>query len=302
MNVKARPWALLALVLLVVASLGTLAAAKDGKGRSLPGELRDKIQLHLLHFVALHDGGPDDSPVHVQVPDIQTDAHGKVTPTTRKTGLGPCGTYPASLLDALLFATFESAGVKPVFAAGMNPEDLAQMTPYGRFEVTVNREAGIEKLLGAKLVARVEKTAGPGRRPWRHYDPAILEAAWATLYVKPEGRIAGYAAKLVYDTVYKESLAKLAARLAAMAQVKGFIEDNAKAYEKAAKTDPAFDVHGFLAKLSERFGEGSDVESFFIGTVLRRQIDGTLPVLRGALKATLKDYDPDAFKKYGGVL
>jgi hypothetical protein len=133
------------------------------------------------------------------------------------------------------------------------------------------------------------------------YDPAALDAAFKAMYVKPTVTLGGVPASVVYQTLFKDNVAQKAEVIAAALSKKGFLPAKAKDYLKHVR-DPKFDATTWQYDAVKDAGDPIASEARLVGTLVRRQADGTLPAMVKMLRAVLRDYDPETLKKLDAQL
>ena len=150
-------------------------------------------------------------------------------------------------------------------------------------------EQAFRELFGHALI---KKHVGP----FVAYDPAALDAAFTAMYVKPTVTLGGVPASVVYQTLFKDNVAQKAEVIAAALTKKGFLASKAKDY-LAHVRDPKFDASAWQYDAVKDAGAPLASEARLVGTLVRRQADGTLPAVIKMLRTVLGDYDPDTLKK-----
>src|SRR5262249_41156795 len=130
-------------------------------------------------------------------------------------------------------------------------------------------EKAFHSLFGQALA---KKTTGALTR----YDGKAVEAAFAALYLPPSTMAGGMRASAIYDTLFKSFVAQKAEVIATVLDRKGFLVRKAKELETAAR-DPKLDGLGWQYKMVEELAGPLQNESRLIGTLVRRQADGSLP-------------------------
>jgi hypothetical protein len=157
------------------------------------------------------------------------------------------------------------------------------------------------------------KTFVPGQLI--RYDAKALDSLFKRLYVRPDATVAGLSARRIYDGVFAAWIRSVVKDLVAVLETLAAdqLDALARRYERAAGEE-GFHGPAWLADQAERVGlappqAAPEDEAFstdpatrrttVMGVVLRRRIDGTLPVLLEGLKTVLRDYDPDTFASSG---
>jgi hypothetical protein len=141
-----------------------------------------------------------------------------------------------------------------------------------------------------------------------------IQKAFDKLYVKPTADFEGYSMKKLYDLAAKDyvrDFSKLLVYL--MVTKKAAFEQAGKTYLLKATTDKNFYHRDVCVAASKKLFPTEDSKKQFkafqdeiyegtIGSLLRRQCDGTLPTLVNCIKTVLKDYDPEGLKIFSGKL
>jgi hypothetical protein len=118
------------------------------------------------------------------------------------------------------------------------------------------------------------------------YDADGLRAAFRAIYVKPDEPVGGVPARALYDPL-RGFVAGAAEATAQLLDHPARLARAAREYDARGSFDYPF--------IERRFPELDVFDVITAGVVLRRQLDGTLPVLVEALRTVLADYDPQAF-------
>jgi hypothetical protein len=139
---------------------------------------------------------------------------------------------------------------------------------------------------------------------WRHYKAEGLKAAFDKLYQKPTDKFHGYPLQKVYNLTCKEYVRGIANLVVKVFSKRPEFDKYAKQYMQDALTKPDFEGQEFGNEVSLKLlgsSEGDCIDDYYksriVGIMLRRQCDGSLPVLLSSLKIMLKDYDPEYFAK-----
>lgn len=134
---------------------------------------------------------------------------------------------------------------------------------------------------------------------WNHFSGVGVQAAFTKLYQKPTATFKGLTTKKIYDISFKDYVRDITNIIIKVTANKPVFEAQAKLYFTKATTDPEFEGIGFTSTATEAILGTYMTECLsdyyrerIVGTMLRRQIDGSLPVLLTSLKTLLKDYDP----------
>jgi hypothetical protein len=216
------------------------------------------------------------------------------------TRLGNCYTEIGYAIDLVKTGALFAAG-----AFNFATDKTGNFSVWELLEQPESNET-IRKFLGADLVAKRVKEANGGE--FVHYNPKAFEAAFNSFYFKPTETRLGISGQQLYDSVFKKDVADVASEMARILSKKADFEKEAKTFNERLSKDPEFWGSDFAYAAANRLfpvPEGSEaegVDSRIFGVMLRRHTDGTLPVILKSLKAVLKDYDPETFKKVSSKL
>ncbi len=168
--------------------------------------------------------------------------------------------------------------------------------------------ARFKSLFGQDLIKARIKTAAMDEEgnqvEWNHFSGAALQAAFNKLYQQPTGLFQEIGLQKIYDATLKNYVRETTNVIVKVMSNKPAFEAMAKKYMIKATTDPQFDGIDFsnqatqklVAKLSQEcLNDYHDYR--IVGAMLRRQCDGSLPMLLSCLKTLLKDYDPGFYKQ-----
>jgi hypothetical protein len=168
------------------------------------------------------------------------------------------------------------------------------------------REA-FQSVIGVPLIKETRRASG---RKWLMFSPAAAEAAFKKLYIKPSHPSLGAPMQQIYTVVFRSSVREVADVIARLYSRRGQFDVECATYVELARRDADFDGGSAAYRAAVRLGGGTCIageacrgepiaDSGLVGTLMRRQIDGTLPVMARALKTVLADYDPEALAQYG---
>lgn len=141
------------------------------------------------------------------------------------------------------------------------------------------------------------------------YNPLAIKAVFTKLYAKPDGKFQKISYKTFYNLVgknYLRDFTKLLINLRVTQKAKwnAITAD----YLKQAKTNPNFKVHDLTYKAFDQLFPkpedaikyskfSSPLYSATIGSLIRRECDGSLSAMIDCIKIILKDYDPEMYKQ-----
>lgn len=147
-----------------------------------------------------------------------------------------------------------------------------------------------------------------------YYHKTGVEAIFKKLYIKPTDDFEGYSAKKLYDLVAKDYTRDFAKLLVYLLNTKKAVFTQVSAdYLAKAKTDKNFHPNkvlpGYMKKLFPTEASSKAYPAFasyiyenYLGSLIRRQCDGTMPAIVNAVKTILKDYDPEGYKMINGKI
>lgn len=136
------------------------------------------------------------------------------------------------------------------------------------------------------------------------FNADAIQAVFDSLYKKPGTMFKNISYQKIYDITLKKFCRESAKIISDVLKNKAGFEKWAGNYKKAATensefrgTSYAYDAYKSI--LGENYvSEGYCVgPSYIIGTMMRRQLDGTLSVLLKCFKKILQDYDPVYYKE-----
>jgi len=149
-----------------------------------------------------------------------------------------------------------------------------------------------------------------GRVPWHAGgvpDPRTIEAAFDRAYVRPQQLVApGVTAQIAYDTLFRAWTADYAEKVALVLDHADILAR--KSRELAVRQhSPDFDGVAFQSEAARAMfpdpkSAKETVRGQDVGTLLRRNADGSLPVLVKILRRVLADYDPTTAARLGARL
>ena len=282
----------LATAFLFAAGLG--AHAKKGGGDPA---LQSKVTQGALEAASMADCGEEEGKPALEIEPHKYDRDANKWGTV-KTKIGACKVSPRMMAAFVRFGILFTS-VEPKLAA-----DKDHSVYLNIYDVVNGDELTAEytKAFGGDLIKNRPKE-GRTADWFPQYDKALLAKAFDTLYVKPSAERAGLAAQKIYDFLFKGPMRNVADDLPRILADKKALAAAAKAYQAASKTEgfyapryldkPAADLSGPQGGEDEK----APVSSVVFGMVLRRHLDGTLPLVVQKIKQVLKDYDKEAYVK-----
>lgn len=143
------------------------------------------------------------------------------------------------------------------------------------------------------------------------YSAEGIKAAFNKLYPKPNNTFEKVTYQQLYNLTAKAYTRDLTRFFAYLMGKKTIWLEVSNHFLNNAKTNKKFSVHEeeeyafkklFPTEASRKQfpNLSEELGAYELGTLLRRQCDGTLPVILSCLKTVLKDYDPEALKLVNG--
>lgn len=143
------------------------------------------------------------------------------------------------------------------------------------------------------------------------YDGTALQEAFNKTYIKPTTNIDGFIMQKVYDISVKEFARVCTKVMIDVLQNKSKFNQQVIAY-KSLKQQHYYSGINFCYEAGDKIlGEDyiakkltpkeasciTEKSSRIVGMMMRRQIDGSLPVILNCIKTVLKDYDPSYYNE-----
>lgn len=159
----------------------------------------------------------------------------------------------------------------------------------------------------AKIIPDANKSKEKGLR---FFDNKALETIFNKLYAKPTTKIKGTEVtyQKIYDISLKEYVADMANTMALILKDKKQFEKMAKDYLNRLQKEKDFNGITVTNEYRETYFpemefkcknySATNAVNRLLGIMLRRQIDGTLPIVLNTIKTALKDYDKATFEKH----
>ncbi len=182
---------------------------------------------------------------------------------------------------------------------------------YEELEFESNCMQLFGKQLKAKSVPMAYTYEDGTKKEFTFYSAPGLQAAFDKVYVKPTESFEGYSIRKLYNLTMKEYMHDFTKFMVAVMNNKPAFVKASSDYLLKAKTDKNFDVYLASARAlnmvfptdrsRQQFPNFEDhISSSTMGSLVRRQCDGTLPTMLKCLKTVLTDYDPEALKLING--
>lgn len=182
---------------------------------------------------------------------------------------------------------------------------VSDMDKYEGYTATY--KANFKSAFGKDLMipALKMKAVNNFKKPemFNQFSGAGLKAAFDKLYKKPEATFEGVAMQSIYNSALRDEFRAMAKVVMDVNKKKAAFVKEAAAYKTQALTNAKFDGQTFSEDATERLLGKDDgtttcigwYKGRVVGMMLRRQIDGSLPILITCMNTVLKDYDPDFF-------
>lgn len=158
-----------------------------------------------------------------------------------------------------------------------------------------------KEIYGADIMNQSIKEATG--RTFLIYNGAGISAAFNKLYAKPSTKLQAYTYQKIYNASikqYNRNFLKVMTYLNTTKKAEWTALCNKVL--KEIKTNKEFDSkNAYYEAFNKFFPEGNKYRdfignSYFMGTIMRRQMDGSMPAILKCLKTVVKDYDPEALK------
>ena len=144
------------------------------------------------------------------------------------------------------------------------------------------------------------------------YDGKVLAAVADKLYLKPTDKLGASTAQAVYDAMFKQTVAdfvhnivRIESKLPKAKLAKLANDYKTAAAAKPSKPEATFYGPDFLGEMTRKQltdSKNPRGDALVLGVLLRRQLDGTWPVVTQLLKRVMADYDPALSKEVGNKL
>jgi hypothetical protein len=160
-----------------------------------------------------------------------------------------------------------------------------------------------EDILKDQVVLPDRKSGNAG--VLRLFNGKAFRVAFNKLYKKPRKKFQGLILGKIYNVTLKDYCRDAADIISHVLSNKALFQQWADNYLLLAKTDTTFDGVKYEEKAADTLiGKALYAKlncctsgDRLVGTMLRRQIDGSLPDLLYCFKTVLHDYDPEYYKK-----
>lgn len=167
----------------------------------------------------------------------------------------------------------------------------------GRFKGLFGRDILKQQIVSARKDSK--KTV------LRYFNTETIQATFNKVYMKPEIQFRGIGLQTVYNFVLKSYCRDAGEIIRQSLSQKALFEKLSAGYLEQMKKDTLFDGKTYSENAAiQLLGEKakrqyscleSRLSGTIIGIMLRRQCDGTLPVIVNCFKTVLKDYDPEYY-------
>ncbi|MCP4131867.1 MAG: hypothetical protein GY754_12880 [bacterium] len=158
-----------------------------------------------------------------------------------------------------------------------------------------NKYFGSRLLDAVKVLRKGSDASGHNNNLFYYYDKEGIYKAFQKIYVKPGERFnRGFTYGEIYTTVFKKFVRKKVSTIIKIVSKKKLLNKKADEYY-AAMVGNEFNGRDFAINALKDFDLDND--HVLLGFILRRKIDGTLPVIRKIISTVLRDYDGEYFNK-----
>ncbi len=160
------------------------------------------------------------------------------------------------------------------------------------FDVATLDEAALA--IGGKRILVSTTPTAVAEEPLHAYDPVALRALFDALYVKPNDKRIGSTMRALYDATVRDVVTLLAKDIALLTAQPRVLAAESKRVMDAAKSGKGTQGKDSwrlsLNKLVKGDDDAARIDPRLVGFVLRRQADGTLPVVVDILRTVTTDY------------
>ncbi len=222
----------------------------------------------------------------------------EASPVKAPTGVKNYSGSNTIVRSALSFGILAATGHTVEQSWANTPELIGSALAFYNDANQKNLEAGFQKLFGRALV---KSRAGSGDNTLYAYDAGALDAAFGKLYLPPDRSLGGVRARVVYDTLLKKWVAQKADAIAELLSHKALLVAAARELPLKMKAKD-FDGATWTKTLAEKLPESLRGDWRLVGTIVRRQADGSLPALVKMLRRVLTDYDPKTLERLDAKL
>ncbi|MES2775921.1 MAG: hypothetical protein V4722_17225 [Bacteroidota bacterium] len=268
-------------LLLIIACTGFYAFKKYQQVKTAADIFRSVMYNGIYTFGDSDTEWPDTTMVVNIPPNWDTSR------LVKKGPLNLCGTSPA------YFYRFMAEGIGAV-----DPE-----SGYSKESLQNFKQAFGKDLMGVPL-KMATKTYDKKPILINQFKSDALKAAFDQLYKKPTEDFDGFALQKIYDIAAKDYFRSCATVIADVMKKKPMFIQLAMDYKRQATTVKNFYGPSASGKAEEKllgkdYTPNADCMKYgadrIVGMMMRRHIDGSLPVLLTCVKTVLKDYDPEFY-------
>lgn len=132
-----------------------------------------------------------------------------------------------------------------------------------------------------------------------HYDPLAIDKIFNKFYVKPKEYLYNnLKSQTVYDYLLKPYFRKITNDIEVILSKRALFDESSRVYYYKVMNEKSFVAPSYLKTINDtHYHLEGYYDCYFLGFLLRRNIDGTLPTLLKLLKIILRDYDQDTYNK-----
>jgi hypothetical protein len=170
----------------------------------------------------------------------------------------------------------------------------------GRFKALFGKDILKQKISSARKDSR--------KTELHYFNAEAIQAAFNRTYLKSTGTFRGVALQTIYNFTLKAYCRDAGEIIKRAFSQQELFNKLSSGYLEQVKKDTLFDGKAYSEKAAvQLLGEKAKrqyscmeprLSGTIIGMMLRRQCDGTLPVLMNCFKMLLKDYDPEYYAAF----
>lgn len=263
------------------------------------GEEKDmRKTFYSKAFEVLADGFADDSNSNLQFAGIRFETQEKETKR-----LGEY-TYSFSYFRTAFIHAISKIGGRDIPSLGKCGNNFCYI--YNSLHLDREDMKVMDSIIKEKFqiafIRRFEKTKMDNSF-FTYYNGAGIRYLFDRLYIGPKAEILGFSAKDLYHFSFRTYLRNRLEILQAMVSDPKRLDSWTKDYKLRSDSDPMFTGTLYTQDVAVSVcGSKNYCDHRFVGMILRRNMDGTLPTVRNILRKITLDYDPELFEQFSGAL
>lgn len=132
-----------------------------------------------------------------------------------------------------------------------------------------------------------------------YYDTVAIKNTFSKYYVKPKDYLYNsLKAQTIFDYLLKSYFRSITTKIEIILSKRVIFDELSKEYYYKVMNDRTFYAARHLERINQSHYKLEDYyDSYFLGFLLRRNIDGSLPIVLNIFKTILKDYDIETYNK-----